>query len=293
LVIQAGEVARFNPGTDRSTLVDLDAVAHTNRVSRQGLLSVVIPALNEARNIFPVFTTIPVSDLSRDGWDVEIIVVDNGSTDGTGDVAVAHGAKVVTEPLRGYGNAYRAGFAAASGDVIATGDADCTYPFDALCGLLAHLETNRLDFLSTNRLGTADPLALTPSHLVANHVLTTVSRSLFRSPFQDSQSGMWVFRRHIWPDLDVRARGMAFSQEIKHEAYLKGYRCGEAAISYRVRHGDIKLNACRDGIRNLSQLFAHRVRGRRRPLPLQAVAELGKRPRARRYPEETCYVTST
>jgi glycosyltransferase involved in cell wall biosynthesis len=241
---------------DRRTTLDPYALAISNRVPRQGLLSVVIPALNEAANIFPVITTIPTADLSRDGWDVEIIVVDNGSTDDTGAIAIAHGAKVVAEPLRGYGNAYRAGFAAANGDVIATGDADCTYPFDALCSLLAHLDTDRLDFLSTNRLATADRLALSRSHLVGNQLLTTVSRSLFRSPFRDSQSGMWLFRKHIWPHLDVRANGMAFSQEIKHEAYLKGYRCSEVAINYRIRHGDIKLKAGRDGIRNVSQLFA-------------------------------------
>jgi glycosyltransferase involved in cell wall biosynthesis len=194
-------------------------------------------------------------------------VVDNASTDGTGDVAAALGATVVVQPMRGYGNAYHAGFAAARGDVIATGDADCTYPFDALPELVDHLVSKSLDFLSTNRLGKDNRPAMKESHNVGNRLLTLASRSLFRSPFRDSQSGMWIFKREVWHHVDVRSGGMPFSQEIKNEAYLKGFGCEEVAIEYRPRGGEVKLNAFRDGIRNLSQLVSHRLRGRRRPAP--------------------------
>ena len=88
------------------------------------------------------------------------------------------------------------------------------------------------------------------SHRVANLILTGFCQTVFRSPFHDSQSGMWIFRRDIWQHLDVRAKGMAFSQELKHEAYLKGFRCGEAPIEYRVRGGAVKLHAVRDAIGN-------------------------------------------
>lgn len=229
------------------------------------LLSIVIPALNEAENIPRVMTTIPLEALEKAGWDVEFVVVDNGSVDGTGHIAAAHHARVVRRSVRGYGSAYRAGLAAAHGDVIVTGDADCTYPFDAVPDLLAHFDTQELDFLSTNRLGTKDRRAMKRSHMYANHALTSLSRTLFRSPFRDSQSGMWIFRREILDHLDLRSNGMAFSQEIKHEAYLKGFRCDEVAIEYRVRGGSVKLNAWRDGVVNTSQLFSHRVRGRRLP----------------------------
>jgi glycosyltransferase involved in cell wall biosynthesis len=227
------------------------------------LLSIVIPALNEAENIPKVMATIPFGELENAGWQVEVVVVDNGSTDGTGHVAAAHDARVVLHSVRGYGSAYRAGLAAAQGEVIATGDADCTYPFDALPDLLIHLETHQLDFLSTNRLGTKNRQAMKTSHMLANHVLTGLSQTLFRSPFRDSQSGMWIFRREILNHLDLRSNGMAFSQEIKHEAYLKRFRCGEASIEYRIRGGVPKLNAGRDGIITTSQMFSHRIRGRR------------------------------
>jgi glycosyltransferase involved in cell wall biosynthesis len=228
-------------------------------------LSIVIPALNEAENIPRVMSTIPRTTLKNAGWDVEVVVVDNGSSDGTGLVAAAHGARVVFRSVRGYGSAYRAGFAAAQGEIIATGDADCTYPFDALPELLDRLDHHRLDFLSTNRLSTQNRRAIKQSHLVGNYILSGVSRSLFRSPFHDSQSGMWIFRREILDHLDLRANGMAFSQEIKHEVCLKRFRCEEVSIEYRVRGGVGKLNAGRDGIMNTSQMLSHRIRGRRLP----------------------------
>jgi hypothetical protein len=71
---------------------------------------------------------------------------------------------------------------------------------------------------------------------------------------------MWIFRRHVWHHLAVRSGGMPFSQEIKNDAYARGFRCGEAPIEYRVRGGEVKLNALRDGLRNLTQLAAHRLR---------------------------------
>jgi glycosyltransferase involved in cell wall biosynthesis len=232
----------------------------------QRSLSIVIPALNEAENIPRVMATIPFSALDALGWKIDVLVVDNGSTDDTGRVAAEHDARVVLRSVRGYGSAFRAGFAAVQGDLIATGDADCTYPFDALPALLNYFEIHELDFMSTNRLGTTNRQAMKTSHKLANHVLAGLSRTLFKAPFRDSQSGMWIFRREILNHLDLRSNGMAFSQEIKHEAYLKGFRCGEEAIEYRIRGGVVKLNAWRDGVRNTSQMFSHRMRGRGLPV---------------------------
>ena len=223
-------------------------------------LSIVIPALNEAQNMPKVMGSIPTDALRRAGWWVEVIVVDNASTDGTGHLAAELGAKVVTQPTRGYGHAYCAGFSAARGAVIATGDADCTYPFDALPELLDHFSSQRLDFMSTNRLSKTNSFAMKRSHAIGNRALTMASRTLFRSPFRDSQSGMWIFRSRIWSHLDVRSGGMPFSQELKHEAYRLGFACAEVPIEYRPRGGVVKLNATRDGVRNLAQLLTHRAR---------------------------------
>ncbi len=223
-------------------------------------VSFVIPALNEAENIPDVMSTIPRADLESWGWDTQVIVVDNGSIDGTDTVARGHGAQVVYQPARGYGNAYRAGFDRAVGSIIVTGDADCTYPFDHTPQLLKELLDRRLDFLNTNRLGRENNAAMLVSHRYANRFLSTVSRALLGSPFRDSQSGMWVFRREIWKHLDVPSPGMSFSQEIKNEAYMKGFACAEVPIEYRKRSGEVKLNAARDGFDNTVHLFRHRAR---------------------------------
>ncbi|HET9172609.1 MAG TPA: glycosyltransferase family 2 protein [Actinospica sp.] len=227
-------------------------------------LSVVIPALNEAENIPAVIAAVPVARLREAGWYTEIVIVDNASTDGTGDLAASLGAKVVHQPVRGYGNAYQAGFAAVSSDVIATGDADRTYPFDALPELLAQLDEHGADFLTTNRLHAANRRAMKASHFVANHVLSATSRLLFGHSVRDSQSGMWVFRRAVWQKISVTAPGMAFSQEIKNAAIRAGFRVREVPIEYRLRGGEVKLKAYSDGWSNLRSLFAHRMSLRKR-----------------------------
>ena len=223
-------------------------------------LSIVIPAFNEAENIQPVLASVPVDELADAGWSTEVVVVDNNSTDETGRIAREHGATVVFQPERGYGNAYKAGFAAASGEVIATGDADQTYPFDALPGLLSVLEDRDVEFLTTDRLHPANRESMKDSHFIGNHVLSSVSRLLFGHGFRDSQSGMWIFRSRVWRGLDVRSPGMAFSQEIKNAAALAGLRVLEVPIEYRMRSGEVKLNAIGDGLSNLYSLFEHRLR---------------------------------
>jgi glycosyltransferase involved in cell wall biosynthesis len=232
-------------------------------------LSLVIPALNEEENIPRVMASIPREEIAAAGCHLEVVVVDNGSTDRTSDLAAAHGAIVYLQPARGYGNAYHTGFAVARGDVIATGDADCTYPFDALPGLLDHFVAGRFEFISTNRLRRANRGAMKPTHAIGNRLLTAASRAFFRGPFRDSQSGMWIFQRRIWQHLDVRSGGMQFSQEIKNEAYLKGFHCEEVDIEYRQRGGVVKLKAFRDGTRNLGQLVEHRMRAERHQVVLR------------------------
>lgn len=206
----------------------------------------------------PVMDSVPFDALAQAGWETEVLVVDNASTDGTGEVARSLGARVVHQASRGYGHAYHAGFGAARGDVIATGDADRTYPFDALPQLLSILEEQQVEFMTTNRLQPGNQDAMKRSHAVANHALSAVSRTLFRNGLRDSQSGMWIFRRQVWDRLDVRSTGMAFSQEIKNAASRAGCRMLEVPIEYRPRGGDVKLNAFSDGASNLRQLFEHR-----------------------------------
>jgi glycosyltransferase involved in cell wall biosynthesis len=223
-------------------------------------VSVVIPALNEEENIQATLATVPTDRLRSDGHDVEVLVVDNGSRDRTVEVARAHGARVITQPVRGYGNAYKAGFANSVGDIIATGDADQTYPFEILPDALDLMVREDLDFVSTNRLSQVHREAMKASHVWANHLLTAAFRTLFGVPIRDSQSGMWIFRRCVWNACGPEASGMPFSQEIKLKAFRNGFRCAEIPIEYRPRGGATKLRAVRDGVLVAGHMFAHRIR---------------------------------
>jgi len=222
-------------------------------------VSVVIPALNEEKAIKAVIKQVPVMALEKMGYETEIIVVDNNSTDRTGEIARKHEATVIFQPIRGYGNAYKAGFDGATGDIIVTGDADMTYPFDAMPELLTKLDNDEIDFLNTDRLRNLNPEAMTLSHVFGNWLLSLTTKILFRWPYRDSQSGMWIFRREIWRYLDVQSDGMPFSQELKIEAYAKGFKCAEVPIEYRVRTGEVKLCTIGDGIGNMKQLFKKRL----------------------------------
>ncbi|MCM3884954.1 glycosyltransferase family 2 protein [Frankia sp. R82] len=264
------------------------------------VLSIVIPALNEAENLPKVAASIPRAELAALGWETEIILVDNASTDDTGTIARGLGMTVVYQPDRGYGNAYLAGIAAARGSVIATGDADCTYPFEDLPRLLGAFVADRLDFLNTDRLSQLRIGSMSPHHIGANLVFTGVTKVLFRSPFRDSQSGMWLFTQDFWRKVSVRSPGMAFSQEIKMAAHVGGFRVAEIPIDYRIRGGEKKLNSLSDGMRNMSHLFVHRAkvaRWQRRARQLEA-ATTGNRgyavrvPFPRRSRQETQHLTA-
>lgn len=222
-------------------------------------LSVVIPALNEEHGIADVLREIPIAALGDTGYEVEVIVVDNGSVDSTARVACMHRATVVMQPMRGYGNAYKAGFAYATGDVVATGDADRTYPFADLPKILELMERRNLEFVTTDRLSGLRSGVMTRTHVFGNRLLSLATKVLFGWPYKDSQSGMWIFNRCVWDALDVRSSGMPFSQELKIEAFVRGFKCEEVEIDYRARAGKAKLNTITDGLGNIAQLVMKRI----------------------------------
>jgi glycosyltransferase involved in cell wall biosynthesis len=260
--------------TESAPAVAFPVAPEKTQVRATAIVSLVIPALNEAENIPGVMASLPVAPLRAAGYEVEVIVVDNNSTDDTGAVARAHGAQVVLELERGYGNAYKAGFRAARGDIIATGDADLTYPMEVIPELVRTLEQQDLDFISGDRLSILNGEAMTASHIVGNWALSLFSKMLFGSPYRDSQSGMWVFRRSVWESCEVTSGGMGFSQEIKNEAFLRGFRCAEVPIEYRVRGGAKKLRTLRDGSRNARELLEHRLRRLRVAAPRLQQSEI-------------------
>lgn len=215
--------------------------------------------MNEEEGIGQVLDEIPLKELEEMGYPTEVVVVDGESVDRTRDIAREKGARVVIEPRKGYGRAYKTGFEVAQGEVIATGDADLTYPFGKLPEYLRLFEKEKLDFVTTNRFAMLQPGAMSAKHKLGNWVLTTTQRVLFMVDVKDSQSGMWIFRRSALPHLKLTSDGMPLSEEIKIEAFTKpDLKCREIPIEYRARVGDVKLSSWKDGWRNLKFLFKKR-----------------------------------
>jgi glycosyltransferase involved in cell wall biosynthesis len=212
---------------------------------KQQSITVIIPCLNEEQGIDGVMKRMP------DFVD-EVIVVDNGSTDRTAEVAKGYGAQVIQEASRGYGRAYKTGFAAATSDLIVTLDGDQSYPPDAISYLLEAFLHLDVDFLNASRFPVRDSNAMSLKHKFGNLVLSLAMSILYFRWIRDSQSGMWVFRRAILKGMTIESDGMAFSEEIKIEALkINRHRFAELSILYTSRLGEIKLNPWRDGFYNL------------------------------------------
>jgi len=189
---------------------------------------------------------------------LEILVVDTDSRDRTREIATAKGARVVPEPRRGYGRAYKTGFHEARGTYIAALDADLTYPADRLPDFLTALESDRADFVSGDRMSHLGGEAMSGMHRIGNAILNAAFRVLYRARIHDSQSGMWMFRRAILPRLRLVHDGMAFSEELKIEAIRNGFRFLEIPVDYRVRVGDKKIRSMSDAVKNLIWLARKR-----------------------------------
>jgi glycosyltransferase involved in cell wall biosynthesis len=216
-------------------------------------ITVIIPCLNEEQGIEQVLRRMPE-------FVDQVIVVDNGSTDRTSEVARSLAAHVIREDVRGYGRSYKTGFRQATGDILITLDGDHSYPPDAISYLLECFLHLDVDFLNASRFPVRDRHAMSFKHKFGNWVLSLATSILFFRWVRDSQSGMWVFRRTILRDMVLESDGMAFSEEIKVEALRNGVRFQEIPIQYSSRLGEIKLNPWRDGFQNLFFLLRKRFR---------------------------------
>jgi glycosyltransferase involved in cell wall biosynthesis len=189
----------------------------------------------------------------------EVLVVDNGSTDRTAEMARKFGAHVIHEKVRGYGRAYKTGLTQAQGDIIVTLDGDHSYPVDAISYLLEVFLRSEVRFLSASRFPLKNKQAMSTKHWIGNKLLSVLLSVLYFRWVRDSQSGMWVFERDSLKEMDLRSDGMAFSEEIKIEAIRKrqiGFK--EIYIDFSTRMGEVKLRPWRDGYHNLVFLIRKR-----------------------------------
>ncbi len=219
-------------------------------------VSVVIPCLNEADNIEACVGR-AWSALENGGITGEVIVADNGSSDGSPEIAKEAGALVLHEPRRGYGSAYLAGFAAARGDYIVMADADLTYDFGDIPRFVEQLDAGA-QLVMGDRMDNIHPGAMPWLHrYVGNPVLTGTLNLLFRTGVKDAHCGMRAVRRDALPALDLRTTGMEFASEMVIRASKEKLDIREIPIEYHPRGGESKLASFRDGWRHLRFLLVH------------------------------------
>ena len=230
-------------------------VDETRTEERQLDISVVMPCLNEEDSI-AICVQKAKEWLERSGYRGEVLVVDNGSTDRSRELALAAGARVIEEPRRGYGRAYLTGIPQAQGKYIIMGDCDDTYDFTNLEPLIAPLRDG-YDLVVGNRYaGGIRPGAMTWSHrYIGTPVITFLLRTFTGARLGDSQCGLRAFTREAYQRLGLHSTGMEFASEMILKAMRRGLRVAEVPIPYFPRVGEAKLNTFRDGWRHLRFLM--------------------------------------
>jgi glycosyltransferase involved in cell wall biosynthesis len=226
-------------------------------VSQEPLVSVVMPCLNEEEAIGPCIDKIQATFASA-GIDGEIVVCDNGSTDASVSIAERMGARVVHQPVRGYGNAYLKGFASARGRYLVMGDADDTYDFTMIPQFLSALEEEHCDFVTGSRYLNGGDAHITALHrYFGNPALTRILNLLFGTRYTDVYCGYRAFSRTAYDLIRPVSPGMEFNLELAINAGLAGLRTREIPIVLGARKGESKLRTFRDGWRSLRMMLLY------------------------------------
>ncbi len=216
-------------------------------------LTVLMPCLNEAQTVGRCVAKARVY-LERTGIAGEVLVADNGSTDGSREIAAAAGARVVPVGRKGYGAALTGGIQAARGRYVIMGDADDSYDFTQLDGFVARLREGDALVMGNRFTGGIRPGAMpTLNRYLGNPVLSFIGRWLFAAPVGDFHCGIRGFDRRAILALDLRAAGMEFASEMVVKATLAGLRISEVptTLSPDGRGRPPHLRPWRDGWRHL------------------------------------------
>ena len=220
-------------------------------------VSVVMPCLNEEAAIGPCIEKIQRT-FTAAGIDGEIVVCDNGSTDGSVAIAERMGARVVHQPRRGYGNAYIKGFASARGRYLVMGDADDTYDFTMIPQFIAALEREGFDFVTGSRyLGGGDGHITALHRWFGNPALTGILNILFSTRYTDVYCGFRAFSSSAYERIQPVSPGMEFNLELAINAGLAELKTKEIPIVLAPRKGESKLRTFRDGWRSLRMMLLY------------------------------------
>lgn len=223
-------------------------------------VSIIFPALNEEETIGKIIDEVPIEEIEGRGYRAEIIVVDNGSTDKTREIAEAKGARVITEPNRGKGRAMRTAFEAVSGDFVFMIDADFTYPATYVPRMLELLEGGYDVVLGSRLKGQREEGAMSRLNMVGNHLLALLANFLYGTGVSDPCTGYWGFRGEVPKSLKLDAVGFELEANMLAEIARQGYRIAELPILYRRRPNQAKLGSLKDGFKIGLTLIRKRFR---------------------------------
>ena len=225
-------------------------------------LTVVMPCLNEAETLATCIDKAHAA-LRANSIAGEVVIADNGSTDGSQQIARDHGARLIPVLIRGYGAALNAGILAARGKYVLMGDADDSYEFNHLPRFLEQLR-NGADLVIGNRFrGGIGPKAMPPLHkYLGNPVLSFLGRALFNVPIGDFHCGMRAFSKDAYERLALRTTGMEFASEMVVKSALLGQKIVEVPTTLQKdgRSRPPHLKTWRDGWRHLRFLLIYSPR---------------------------------
>ncbi len=220
-------------------------------------VSVVMPCLNEEEALPSCLEKIE-KVFARAGINGEIVVADNGSTDRSVEIAQSMGARVVHQPVRGYGSAYHKGFAEARGDFLVMGDADDTYDFNLIPDFLEKLQKEGYDFVTGSRYLKGGDEHITLLHrYIGNPMLTLILNLLFGTQYSDVYCGFRAFSRQAYDLIQPVSPGMEFNLELAINARLANLKIAEIPITLAPRKGESKLNTFSDGWRSLRMMLLY------------------------------------
>jgi glycosyltransferase involved in cell wall biosynthesis len=222
-------------------------------------IAIILPALNEEKAINRLINEIPLAALKKMGYEVEVIVVDNNSTDDTASAARQAGANVLFEPMKGKGRAIKSAFRKINADFFFMMDSDYTYPPSHIIHMIESLK--RKDVVIGSRMrGRREKGSMKLTNFCGNILLSRLASILYGSSISDLCTGYWGFRSHVVKNINLDG---VFGFELETRLFIQivkqGFTYEEVPISYRRRIGTRpKLSLTRDGIKIALSLFRHR-----------------------------------
>lgn len=227
---------------------------------RNEKITILIPCYNEEEGIAKVINSVPYHTLESYGFDCEVVVIDNNSSDRTREIAENSGARVISELAKGKGNAMRTAFDCIDSDTtyVVMLDGDNTYDTREILRLIEPIRSGFCDVVVGSRLdGKITKNALKTQNRVANLVYTSLVRCFYSANVTDVLSGYFAWRRDVVVEMreHLTSNGFSIEMEMISKLLKLHYSIYSVPITYNIRAGETKIESIKDGVKILSTFF--------------------------------------